>query len=195
MKSYKRKPKFEYPFKKGDKLDKLTILEDDFVFHQDRYMVKCLCDCGNIDYRRLSELQKMPFKCCKHCCSKILYPEQRKQRGLFDENGINYSWFNHLKSSDNLKRGGKLILFDLTMQDLYDVLVKQNFKCAYTGEPLNVLNTFKYDSNASLDRIDSEKGYTKDNIQWVTKVVNVMKNDIPHNLFLELCTKIHNYAR
>ena len=36
---------------------------------------------------------------------------------------------------------------------------------------------------ASLDRIDSSKGYTEDNIQWVHKDVNQMKMDLPEQRF------------
>lgn len=40
---------------------------------------------------------------------------------------------------------------------------------------------------ASLDRIDSTKGYTLDNIQWVHKHINVMKMDLDQEYFIKLC--------
>lgn len=43
---------------------------------------------------------------------------------------------------------------------------------------------------ASIDRIDSSKGYTKDNIQWVHKNVNIMKMDQTMDQFLYICKKI-----
>ena len=47
-------------------------------------------------------------------------------------------------------------------------------------------------STASLDRIDSSKGYTIDNIQWLHKDINKMKWDFSQEKFLELCKKIVN---
>ena len=45
-----------------------------------------------------------------------------------------------------------------------------------------------------LDRIDSSKDYTLDNIQWVHKDINFMKRSLSQEAFLDLCLKIclHN---
>ena len=43
---------------------------------------------------------------------------------------------------------------------------------------------------ASLDRIDSTKGYSKDNIQWVHKDINCMKMDFSQQYFIDLCVKV-----
>jgi len=44
--------------------------------------------------------------------------------------------------------------------------------------------------NISVDRIDSSKPYTKDNIQLICARVNIMKSNIPQNKFLEICKLI-----
>lgn len=46
--------------------------------------------------------------------------------------------------------------------------------------------------SASLDRINSNRGYTPDNIQWVHKAVNKMKINLSHERFIELCGYIKN---
>ncbi len=46
---------------------------------------------------------------------------------------------------------------------------------------------------ASLDRIDSSKGYTKDNIQWVHKHVNLMKHKFDQKYFVDICKLIANH--
>ena len=43
---------------------------------------------------------------------------------------------------------------------------------------------------ASLDRIDSTKGYIEGNVQWVDKIVNAMKWNIPEKYFIEICKTI-----
>ena len=48
----------------------------------------------------------------------------------------------------------------------------------------------KSKTTASLDRIDSSKGYTTDNIQWVHKDINIMKNDYGNDYFIEICKKV-----
>jgi hypothetical protein len=46
------------------------------------------------------------------------------------------------------------------------------------------------DQTASLDRIDSSKGYEIDNIQWVHVMVNMCKNKYPQDKFVEMCKAI-----
>lgn len=50
-------------------------------------------------------------------------------------------------------------------------------------------------ANASLDRIDSEVGYVPGNVQWVDKVVNIMKGDLEEKYLYEFCRDIVNTLR
>ena len=43
---------------------------------------------------------------------------------------------------------------------------------------------------ASLDRIDSSKGYVKGNVQWVHKDINKMKTDFEQSIFIKLCKSV-----
>jgi hypothetical protein len=54
-----------------------------------------------------------------------------------------------------------------------------------------------YDGNASLDRIDSSKGYVEDNVQWIHKELNCLKMDIPENKLIKWCELIylHNLTK
>lgn len=68
----------------------------------------------------------------------------------------------------------------LTLEDLAEVWKRQSGLCVYTGLPLILptstnLKTIDITMRASLDRIDSSKGYTKDNIQFVSTPINYMK--------------------
>ena len=42
--------------------------------------------------------------------------------------------------------------------------------------------------------IDSSKGYIKDNVQWVHKDVNFMKQSLPQEKFIDYCRKISNFT-
>lgn len=43
---------------------------------------------------------------------------------------------------------------------------------------------------ASLDRIDSSKGYVIGNVQWVHKTINTMKMDLANSEFIKLCQMV-----
>jgi hypothetical protein len=74
--------------------------------------------------------------------------------------------------------------FTITLDDLFMVLLKQDNKCSLTSV------SFSADNKPSLDRIDSSKGYTKDNIQFVLKDINVMKSNLEESKFVELCNLV-----
>lgn len=82
--------------------------------------------------------------------------------------------------------------FEITIEDAWFQFQKQNGRCALTGLPLCFVGQRQKKKTAegqtaSLDRIDSSKGYTKDNICWVHKTVNHMKNKYSVERFLEIC--------
>lgn len=45
----------------------------------------------------------------------------------------------------------------------------------------------------SIDRINSNKGYTKDNVVITLGVINLMKRDLELNEFIELCSQVANH--
>ena len=46
---------------------------------------------------------------------------------------------------------------------------------------------------ASVDRIDSTKGYLKGNVQWVHKSINQMKSNRTDEEFIALCKAVALY--
>ena len=87
------------------------------------------------------------------------------------------------------------IEWNITLEDMHDEYIKQNKKCIYTGIELDIsANTVqsRTANNASLDRIDSNFGYIKGNIQWVYKPINILKNTLTHNEFVKLCIMVAN---
>ena len=42
----------------------------------------------------------------------------------------------------------------------------------------------------TIDRIDSSKGYTVDNVQWVHKDINLMKNHFSESQLIDFCQRI-----
>jgi len=81
--------------------------------------------------------------------------------------------------------------FNLTLEYLKEIWEQQNGICPYTGIKLQ-LATYTTNHNnpiytASLDRIDSSKGYEIDNVQFISTAINYMKNTMSHEDTLKLC--------
>ena len=87
------------------------------------------------------------------------------------------------------------MIFDISLEYCWDLFVKQNGKCAITGLKL-LMSTYKskIENTASLDRIDSKRGYTQDNVQWVHKNINKMKWDFSQEEFINYCHLVNNYS-
>jgi len=95
--------------------------------------------------------------------------------------GVGYKWFSKYFERRNKKRTGTI-----TIEDAYNKLEAQEFKCALSGIPLEWSET----SGMSIDRINSKKEYVLDNIQLVHKDVNLMKNHFDQDYFIEVCRRI-----
>lgn len=85
--------------------------------------------------------------------------------------------------------------WELNHDDLRNLYIKQNYICSLSGEFLYFTDTYTQNTNASLDRIDSSRGYKLDNIQWVSKRINLMKNSFSDQYFIEKCISIYNNLR
>lgn len=76
------------------------------------------------------------------------------------------------------------IEYDLREGFIEQLLIAQDFKCIYTNLPIECLSNTP---TGSLDRIDNSKGYTEDNVLWVHKKINSMKNAFSLDEFYTLC--------
>jgi hypothetical protein len=170
--------------KVGETYGTLHIVQLPVVVNK-RQLLLIKCKCGKEIWIRPNHWMKT--KSCKKCTNSTHYPETRKSSALHYK-GLRKRFLNKLFLSRNLNRGeSKKISVNLTIEQLYNKLEEQNFKCALSGIELNVLHIDPTSSNASIDRIDSKKDYTIDNIQWVHKDINKIKNDFSQDRFIELC--------
>ena len=82
---------------------------------------------------------------------------------------------------------------DLTDEFLYHLFKKQEGKCALLGYDMSIER--KHPLALSLDQIHPGKGYTQDNIQWVTWVANRAKGDMTQDDFYDMCKLAVEYRK
>lgn len=100
-------------------------------------------------------------------------------------NLIRISWFNKSKVGAET-RGLK---FDLTLEDIWFLYTSQEGRCALSDIPIGWSEVGSIHT-VSIDRIDSSKGYLKDNVQLLHKDVNFMKQRFSQDYFIEVCKAI-----
>jgi hypothetical protein len=93
--------------------------------------------------------------------------------------------------SNSRKRADKMNFdFDLTLKNLVDIWLEQKGHCALTGVELSNESGSLEQKNpyrASVDRIDSSKGYTKDNVRLLCHWANNAKSTYNDDLFRSMC--------
>ena len=82
--------------------------------------------------------------------------------------------------------------FAIDKDYILEILERQNYRCAITGFPLSRTSN-KGDYDLSIDRVDSDLGYEKDNVVLVCNRANIMKNIMPLDMFVWWCQAIANY--
>ena len=81
---------------------------------------------------------------------------------------------------------------DLTIGFLDELLEKQNFKCFYSGLPIDAKT--RGSITASLDRRDSSRGYSRDNICFSTIPCNMSKWIMSEKDFMELVKSVYEHS-
>jgi len=145
----------------------------------------CQCDCGNISEVRTSALLNGRSKSCGCFVKQFERYKNPHQVG----NIRPYFW-------ENIKRGAQTrkIKFELKVEDVWNQWLSQSGKCALTNMILTLPDKSRNQSTttASLDRIDSNDYYHINNIQWIHKHVNIMKNKFDNDYFINICKLVTN---
>ncbi len=174
----------------GQKFGKLTVLcrAKDYISPSGHKSIKweCKCDCKNTCFVIGHSLIRNNAKQCEECKYK-----SRQLNGYISSN-----FFCRIRHNAKIRN----IYFDseINREYLWDLFLKQNKKCALSGLPIHFSQTSRKKtsdnwSTSSLDRINSSKGYIKDNIQWLHKDINNMKWDLNQKEFIKFCKKIWRY--
>lgn len=85
---------------------------------------------------------------------------------------------------------------DLDDMFMLDLMLQQERKCPFTRLEFT-MDRSKDERAASIDQIEPAKGYTKDNVEWVSWAANRAKGQMSRHDFLMMCKRIseinHDY--
>jgi len=144
---------------------------------------KMKCECNHIVYMSYYNVSIGKTKTCRYCVNK---GNRAKWSGYEEISGSFFSKINRNAKKRNLE-------FNITIKDIWDLYIKQDRKCALTGQPIFFdRKSNPQIENCSLDRIDSHKGYILDNIQLTTKKINMAKQNLNNEEFINLCRNVVN---
>lgn len=155
----------------GQKYEYLTVVEQLPLAPGQRHRKwKCLCVCGNSVTSSAHNVRQGFRKSCG-CRWRKSYGE------------ISGAFLCRLRN--HAKERG--LDFAVDAPYIWRLYLAQNRRCALSGLPIK----FGLKRNtASLDRIDSSKGYLPGNVQWLHKDVNFMKLNFDQAYFLRLVSLI-----
>lgn len=163
--------KYSNKFHVGDIIGKWCVVSPDIVVDHESKIL-CKCECGIEKLVSCYTLVKGTSKSCITCYNS-------------DKTGSkNNNWRGIGLIPANLFRTAKTPEDRLALSITWE---NANNTCALTGWEISIT-----DGSASPDRINSLLGYTVDNIQWVHKSVNIMKNMFELDHFVTVCHAIAN---
>jgi hypothetical protein len=149
------------------------IIQQKHIKRRDRKRLentrKCVGFCGQV--KLLTEFNTK-HAVCKNCTM----------------GGYVSQWTSDIKQR-SIKRGWD---FDVDVNFIRELFAKQEGKCALTKIPFNFnhVKNKKYERDPfcmSLDRVNPNKGYTKDNVRLVCMIVNLALNNFGDNAFAKMC--------
>lgn len=167
------------------KFGKLTVLTVHSRNRNGHIRWICQCECGRTHQVFSTHLLSGLIKSCG--CDR----KSGKDHSLWGGFGeISGNFWHSIKRGANGSKGRKPIEFSITIKEAWELFLRQKRKCALSGIELYFNSKDsggKSIHTASLDRIDSGMGYKKENIQWVHKDINKMKNSFNQEYFISLC--------
>jgi hypothetical protein len=181
-KTYKGDPRKDLT---GKRCGMLTVQSQSRMTSSGRVWT-CKCDCGNVKEARHNLLaQNKVHSCgCSHKRSGACNPLWQGHGEISQQKWL---CITRQRKSDRT--------IDITIEEAWDLFLEQNRKCALTGIELSFGRNNNEKATASLDRIDSQGHYTIENVQWVHKDINWMKNRFSQQYFIEMCCRVADHSR
>ncbi len=175
----------------GQTFNQLYVIEYSGQNKQGMSLWKCQCDCNGPNSIKTIIGASLINGNTKSCgCYKL----DMHYRGTKDISGQFFS---------SLVRGAKNRGIDcnIKIEEIQELLEKQDYQSSLSGVNIcgsrssNKKHNSYLEQTASLDRIDSSKGYTIDNVQWVHKDENFAKHSLDEDEFIQMCGRVWNHKK
>ena len=176
----------------GLKFEKLTVIEslsERGNVNQIRY--KCICDCGKEHITSGESIRSGKSKSCG--CNRLTPPNKNKDR-------IDAIWKQLFKSTIEKRSKKRKIISDITFDYFKEISQKPCFYCGLIESNFqndrSVITEFVSDTVIrynGIDRVDSNKGYTKDNSVPCCKYCNTAKNIMTQIEFKQFIKRVYEY--
>jgi hypothetical protein len=165
----------------GSKYGKLTVIDNIYMGGNGGSKVKVQCTCGNIYLASKYGVVSGDIKQCAKCYKTS--PKLSKRTGIQELSG---SHWGSIKRNADFRN----IPFNITKEQIYDLFLFQNRKCALSGVNIFLDNYASKIKTASLDRINSKLDYSINNVQWVHKDINKIKQGLTNEEFINWCNLV-----
>jgi len=170
----------------GQKVEMLFVKDLAYTKNGRSYW-NCVCDCGKEKVVCGHSIVRRSAVSCG------CYHKSITWKGVGDLSKSH--WSSIVKHASERK-----LEFSISIEYVWKLFQKQKGKCALSGADIvihrewyNKVKLGSVNNTASLDRIDSSRGYVKGNVQWVHKAVNKMKSNLLESDFIDWCSKICEY--
>lgn len=157
-----------------------TVIDEQLETSSDnKRMFHVRCDCGKEEFKRAGHLISGRCKSCKSCASKRTARSSPPPVNFQGCGGLSKTHFSTIKNGAERRN----IPFSIELSPMWEMFVDQRGRCALTGVDLILEPAIKgcnpdWDTiTASIDRKDNTQGYHPDNVWWVHKRVNRLKNN------------------
>jgi len=175
----------------GQKFGRWNIIEYIGDINGRNCMLKCFCDCGTTQLVRYHDIIKNKTTGCNKCSTETRSKNCGKYKREKGHKSYSFKGYKELTGHQwsvykaNAKK--RNIDFDISIEYAYSILEKQKFKCNLSGLDIKLASHDIKTWTATLDRIDSNKGYIKGNVQWLHKDINTMKWNFTQQQFINYC--------
>lgn len=134
-------------------------------------------------------------KACRSCRQKYMKKaenkRQKKARSHYEETGTLPSLKLRSLISSAKTRANKYDLhIDIDAEFVNKLWIEQKGKCYYTEVPMQWAKQRVSFYSPSIDRLDPDKGYTRDNVVLCLFAINSFKQDLSATQFIELVNNV-----
>ena len=175
----------------GSKYGRLTVIKYAGIYKKpcgsSQSSYECLCDCGNRVTVLMQALKSGNTKSCG-----CLANEVKQNKRLPDHKGV----INHIILQYKRHAKDRNFCWELDYDTVKNLIMSPCFYCGAEKSNHKVTKNCKegFDHNG-IDRIDSSKGYTPDNVVPCCKICNKAKMDMDQKDFILWIQRAANHTK